>query len=87
MIILSDEAGQFNILALLHALCWRHSYRKIDSLIPINDYDSAIIDDFRDKFWQLYTALKAYREQPDETQKLELSAQFDEIFNTKNSRW
>jgi len=83
LIILSDEAGQFNILALLNALCWRHAYRKINSLIPINDFESAIIDDIRDKFWQLYTALKSYKEQPDESQKLELSVRFEKIFSTK----
>lgn len=82
LVILSDEAGQFNILSLLNALCWRHSYRKLNSLIPINDHESAVINDFCDKFWQLYTALKVYKEQPDEASKIELSAQFDEIFNS-----
>ena len=35
LVILSDDAGQFNVL--LHALCWIHANRAIDKIIPFTD--------------------------------------------------
>ena len=32
LVIVSDDAGQFNVL--LHALCWIHANRAIDKIIP-----------------------------------------------------
>jgi hypothetical protein len=35
MVILSDDAGQFNVL--IHALCWIHAERLINKLIGLTD--------------------------------------------------
>ena len=35
LVILSDDAGQFNVL--FHALCWIHANRAIDKVIPFTD--------------------------------------------------
>ncbi|RZB32316.1 MAG: hypothetical protein SRB2_04321 [Desulfobacteraceae bacterium Eth-SRB2] len=35
LVIISDDAGQFNIL--LRALCWIHANRAIDKIIPFTD--------------------------------------------------
>ncbi len=35
LVILSDDAGQFNVL--LHALCWIHAERSINKVIPFTD--------------------------------------------------
>jgi len=37
LVILSDDAGQFNILLLAHALCWIHAERIINKLVGFND--------------------------------------------------
>lgn len=78
MIILSDEAGQFNVF--LHALCWIHAERKIDRLIPVNDYDKKIIEEIQGEMWQLYAELKNYKKNPCEVDKIKILEQFDKIF-------
>ena len=80
IVIVSDDAGQFEVFALLHALCWIHAERKINEIIPINDYQSKIIKDIRDKFWKLYAGLKEYKKFPDEIEKIKLAEIFEEIF-------
>jgi len=85
IVIISDDAGQFNIL--LHGLCWIHAERKINDLIPINDYQQKIIDEIRDKIWDLYAKLKAYKKSPDEIKKIDLSIEFDEIFNNTKTEF
>ncbi len=79
--ILSDDAGQFNIL--LHALCWIHAERTIHKLIPCSDEESKAIEDVRDHIWQLYRDLKAYKDSPNEQTKADLQKRFDEIFATQ----
>ena len=81
MVILSDEAGQFDVF--LHALCWIHAERKIDRLIPVNDYDKNIIEDIQGQMWQLYDELKSYKNNPCEIDKIKISEQFDKIFTHK----
>jgi len=81
LVILSDDAGQFNIL--LHALCWIHAERTIHKLIPCSKKESKAIENIRDSIWQLYRDLKAYKEEPDEETKAELEECFDEIFATQ----
>ena len=81
LVILSDDAGQFNIL--LHALCWVHAERLIHKLIPSSDEQREIIAQCREQIWDLYADLKAYRELPSEGKKAELSKRFDEIFTQK----
>lgn len=80
LVILSDDAGQFNIL--LHALCWIHAERTIHKLVPCNDEESKVLEELRDRIWQLYRDLKTYKEAPDEKTKDELEKRFDELFAT-----
>ncbi len=81
LVILSDDAGQFNIL--LHALCWIHAERTIHKLIGCSEEESKAIEAIRDCIWQFYRDLKAYKEMPDEETKLALEKRFDEIFATE----
>ena len=78
LIILSDDAGQFNIL--MHALCWIHAERTIQKLIPCNDDHRRIIEDVRKQIWEFYDQLKAYKRTPlaDTAEKLRRS--FDDLF-------
>ena len=80
MVILSDDAGQFNVFR--HALCWIHAERTIHKLIPCSEEERKAIEDIRDRIWQLYRDLKAYKQAPDEKKKAGLEERFDEIFAT-----
>lgn len=78
MVILSDDAGQFNIL--LHALCWVHAERLISKIVPFNETHRAVLDSTRKRIWELYDELKRYKQNPTQQRKIELENTFDEIF-------
>jgi hypothetical protein len=75
--ILSDGAPQFVIL--VHAACWVHAERPLAKLVPHNDAHRIVIDQVRTQIWELYQDLKAYRDQPDATQRPLLTARFDAL--------
>lgn len=79
--ILSDDAGQFNVL--LHALCWIHAERTIHKIVPCNEEESAAVGSIRDRIWHLYRDMKAYRLKPDKKAKASLAGRFDGIFATR----
>lgn len=81
--ILSDDAGQFNILFLLHALCWVHAERTIHKIIPYTVEQRSALESTKDKIWKLYADLKTYKENPTAESKIELENRFDEIFQKK----
>ena len=81
MVIISDDAGQFNIF--LHGLCWVHAERTIHKLIGFTKQHKKILEETRKDIWKLYRDLKDYQDNPDETRKKELAAQFDELFTRK----
>jgi hypothetical protein len=81
--ILSDDAGQFNIL--LHALCWVHAERTIHKIVPYTAEQRSALLSTLDKIWKLYADLKAYKENPIAENKIELEKRFDEIFLEKPS--
>jgi hypothetical protein len=83
LIIISDDAGQFNVL--LHALCWVHAERLIAKIIPFTDEQKQDLDTVRDKIWKLYEGLKQYKQNPRPKVKQRLEAKFDQIFTTKTS--
>lgn len=77
LVVLSDGAPQFDIL--LHASCWVHAERPLARLVPHNDAQRAVIEQVREQIWQLYKDLKAYRQQPDATQKPLLETRFEAL--------
>jgi hypothetical protein len=81
LVIVSDDAGQFNIL--LHALCWIHAERSINKITPVSNKGREDLEEVRGKLWNLYEALKAYKMCPDPTEAERLEQLFDEIFTTK----
>jgi hypothetical protein len=81
LVIVSDDAGQFNILN--HALCWIHAERSINKLIAPSEEKRHILEDVKEKIWGFYEELKAYKGSPDETKKTQLRDRFDEIFTQK----
>ena len=81
--IVSDGAGQFNIL--LHGLCWIHAERLVHKLIPLNDAHQQDQTLVRDEIWGLYADLKAYQRDPDSDQAPALAARFDAVFTRRTS--
>ena len=83
MVIVSDDAGQFNILN--HALCWIHAERTLNKLIAPNEEKRDILENVRKQVWAFYKDLKAYKISPNETRKNQLEDKFDEIFAQKTN--
>jgi hypothetical protein len=84
LVIVSDDAGQFNIL--LHALCWIHTERLIHTLIPLNSGHREDIAKIRGDIWDFYRDLKDYKDQPCPDQKATLKTRFDTLF-TQRTRY
>ncbi|MFZ2407464.1 MAG: transposase [Methylobacter sp.] len=81
LIIVSDDAGQFNVL--LHALCWIHAERSINKITPVSEKGKEDLEEIRGKLWGLYKDLKAYKVNPEPAESERLDQLFDEIFTTK----
>lgn len=81
LVILSDDAGQFNIL--IHALCWVHAERTINKIIGFTDEQRAAIALAREQIWTLYQKLKDYKLSPSTELRFEIETDFEVIFNQK----
>jgi hypothetical protein len=81
LVILSDDAGQFNVLQ--HALCWVHAERTIQKLLPLSEEQRAAVKAVLAQLWEFYQALKAYQRAPCPRQTGQLEARFEEIFTAK----
>ncbi|MCP4403649.1 MAG: transposase [bacterium] len=80
LVIISDDAGQFNIL--LHALCWVHAERVLDKIVAYTEQERQDLEAIQEKLWQLYRDLKGYKDAPDDQKKAELERRFDVLFTT-----
>ena len=80
-VILSDDAGQFNVL--YHALCWVHAERLVHKLDAFNEAHRAAQQAVRGKIWDFYRDLIAYKSDPSVGSKAELAARFDAIFQQR----
>ena len=81
--IISDDAGQFNVLT--HGLCWVHAERLVHKMLPLNEQHRMDIANVRDQIWTLYADLKSYKAQPAVELKEPLRKRFDAIFTQKTS--
>ena len=80
-VILSDDAGQFNIS--IHALCWIHAERLVYKLDAFTEAKRRAKERIRKRIWWLYADLKAYKENPTRRRRSELIRRFDRIFTSK----
>jgi hypothetical protein len=76
-VILSDGAGQYDILA--HAACRIHAERPLARMIPYSEEHRAAIAQVRREIWDLYQDLKGYRRQPEPSRRGDLEARFDAL--------
>ena len=81
--LVSDDAGQFKISGLLHALCWLHAERSIRKLVPLSLGEQKAVDGVRDAVWKYYQRLRAYREAPTLRRKAALERDFDRLFRRR----
>lgn len=79
LVVLSDGTAQFDVL--VHASCWIHAERPLARMVPYNEAHRTLIEDLRQQIWELYKDLKAYRQQPDASQKVILQARFEALCN------
>ena len=77
MSILSDDAGQFNIL--LHALCWIHAERNLKKLHCYTSAQEKELEKILTDFWQLYQNTKEYRNAPLEGKAKQIEFDFDAL--------
>jgi hypothetical protein len=75
--ILSDGAPQFDVL--VHAACWIHAERPLARMVPYSDEHRTAIEKVRQRIWEFYRDLKAYRQKPDALQTPVLEARFDAL--------
>lgn len=78
LVIISDDAGQFDVL--LHGLCWIHAERSIRKLTGFNDAQREALETTRQRIWDFYHDLKEYKKAPDPEKKAALDKRFDQIF-------
>lgn len=80
LVIVSDDAGQFNITGFLNALCWVHAERSINKIIPYSDSNREAQEIVRGEIWDYYKQLKEFKNSPTDDNKTNLAKRFDEIF-------
>lgn len=80
-VILSDDAGQFNIG--IHALCWIHAERLVHKLHAFTEAADLAKEKVRAAIWAFYADLKAYRNNQNPFCTSEIGKRFDEIFKQK----
>ena len=81
MVIISDDAGQFNVLT--HALCWIHAERGIKSLAMSSEVQIKAVEWARNEVWEIYKALRDYKSNPNEKEKTTITKRFDDLCTTK----
>lgn len=86
LVLISDDAAQFKLLAFLHALCWVHMERHVAQLIPLTDKQRQAHDAVRDAIWSYYQRLRAFRDSPTPQRRARLEAGFDRLF-LKKTGW
>lgn len=83
--LLTDDAPQYNKIALYHALCWVHIGRHYKKLAPVVKSHQFELANFITKFWNYYHQLLAYKICPTRDEAVRLTEEFDELFATETS--
>ena len=77
-VIVSDDAGQFRVGN--HALCWVHTERLLQKLMPATPEQARWVETIRDLIWRYYKALKIFRQNPSSGRIAAFHKNFDRIF-------
>jgi hypothetical protein len=82
-LLICDDAPQFKLVTQQLALCWVHDgrlYKKLDPCIP---YHRELLDSFLEKYWDFYSQLLQYRDNPTPEEHVRLHNEFDNLFSTE----
>lgn len=82
-ILVSDDAGQFQVRGLTNALCWIHAVRHVEELIPRTQSQRRAQEQTLTAIWKYYRRLKAYRETPTPQRRAGLERDFESLFGSK----
>jgi hypothetical protein len=83
LLLLADDAPQFNWIARELALCWVHEGRPYKKLMPVFVHHLKLLKDFGTQFWDFYDKLLAYQQNPTPEERAQLEAEFDHLFSTR----
>jgi hypothetical protein len=76
-ILVSDDAPEYELIALIRMLCWIHDARHYKKLIPVFDHHRDILNKFLDKYWNFYDSLLDYKQNPKSESAEEIKKEFD----------
>lgn len=82
-LLICDDAPQFKIITRQLALCWVHDGRYYKKISPYLICHQQLLDAFLDDYWNFYSLLLEYKQQPSAQKKQHISNLFDELFATK----
>jgi hypothetical protein len=80
-ILVSDDAKEYELIAVLRMLCWIHDGRHYKKLSPNFDCHRQLLNDFTEQYWQYYHRLLGYTRNPLPESAAELEKEFDSLFN------
>lgn len=81
--LVSDDAGQFQVLGLMNSLCWIHAVRHVDELVPETPAQRSAHERALTAIWNYYRRLKTYRESPSPPRRAGLARDFETVFGAK----
>jgi len=79
-ILVSDDAKEYELIALIRMLCWIHDGRHYKKLSPNFDYHRQILRIFMERYWNYYHRLLNYTRSPLPEAIAELEKEFDCLF-------
>jgi hypothetical protein len=82
-VLLCDDAPQFKLLTGELALCWVHDGRHYKKLEPVVPHHAKLLGAFRERYWDFYAELLAFKAKPTKGKATRLSKKFDTLFATK----
>lgn len=80
--LICDDAGSFHRITEEVALCWVHDGRLYKKLEPRLSHNRKLLEEFREKYWEYYRELVAYRSAPNCAEAERLDQEFDKLFKT-----
>lgn len=80
-ILVSDDAGEYELLSKYRMLCWIHDARNYNKLTPFLISHRLELEKFKQNYWGFYELLKKYKHHPSDYLKSFIKADFDRTFN------
>lgn len=79
--LIVDDAPQFKAITQEVGLCWIHEGRHYKKMNPVIQKHTALLESFREQFWDYYRLLLDYKEKPSDESADVLSKMFDALFS------